>query len=231
MLLVGNREQEILARATNRKVTTIVNMSAPGVDPGSLHGMFGMIVEKRRPAIATDEVHAQSAHMWQTDDTCEAVAEKNPRVMMEVLRDVAQRMKGLESGGALSRLRLDSQKVVFDSADLVDKANGLPLRLSVSFDGAATDATPAIMGLPFPKIQSFLLKLDDGVRSIGGRLHSADIVHSASMSAFDYYEMAIKEYMPGKKFTYGDVMLARATALLRDVGMPFVAPKPAPKPH
>ena len=81
MLLLGNRQDEILSRAKNRTVTALVNISAPGVEPGSLHGLFGMIVEKGRPVLPTNEVHAQSAHMWQMGDTCETLAEKDADVL------------------------------------------------------------------------------------------------------------------------------------------------------
>lgn len=231
MFLLGNRQDEILSRAKNRTVTALVNISAPGVEPGSLHGLFGMIVEKGRPALPTNEVHAQSSHMWQMSDTCETLAEKDADVLAEILDELAKRMASLKSPKFVG-LNFDSQKIVFNSEDLVERANGIPSRLHIDFKGEAAASHATIARLPFPKLQSYLSHLEEKVEQIGGRIHSADIAHGPSMSAFDYYEMATKKYVAGQKFTYGHVMLARATNLLQQIGIPFVeAPKPSAKPH
>lgn len=223
MLLTANRQEEILSRAKNRTVTAFIQMAIPTNHLPDDPKKLGIIVEDKKPfySLTAAYSNAQGSHVWQQDDTCDTLAEKNPRVLFEILEALRHRMKGID-GGMLQSLHGDDKRVIFNSEDLVHKATGIPTRLNVKFEDSAEKVKAGILSLPFKGLQSFLLHLDDKLQNFGGRLHSADITHQSSMSAFDYYEISLQKAGIGRKFTYGDVMLTNAYNLLKDIGIPLV---------
>ena len=222
MILTGNRQEEILTRAKNRTVSAIIHMSAPDIDPNINPSQFGMIVENKKPvhSLTSKKAFAQGAQSWVQDDTCVTLAEKDPKVLYEILEAVGRRMKSIE--GELQRLHGDDKKVIFNSEDLVNKATGIPLRMRFNLNESENGLQRDILKLPFNKLQSYLLTLQEKLENIGGKIHSVDVAHTASMTAFEYYELATKTLVPGRKFSYGDIMLSKAYNLLKDIGMPLV---------
>ncbi|PZQ48269.1 MAG: hypothetical protein DI551_01920 [Micavibrio aeruginosavorus] len=226
MLFIGNRQEEILSRARNRSVTAVFHLSAPGVDEGASPEQFGLLYQDGKPlrSLQFQEIFSQTAHMYKIDDTCEPLVDRDPKVLAQILDAVARRTQALATG-ELSQFHGDRKRLAFNCDDLVAKATGIPARLKLDFKKSSEVFEGDLARLPFPKLKRTLESVYDKVRTIGGTLHSADIAHTASMSAHDYYEISLQRQFTGYKHTYGDQMLARATSLLQRMGVPYVEPR------
>jgi hypothetical protein len=225
MILVGSREQEILDRARNRKVTAIIHISAPNVDEGASPEQFGVIYQGKMPArpLNTSQMFAQTAQAWQMDDECPVLAERDPQVLAAILEAVTRRMYALNRGD-LREIHTDKKRVMFDCDDLVYRASGIPVHLKLDFRKSAEVFEGDLERLPFPKLKEFLHVVYDRLQKIGGTLHSADITHVAAISAIDYYKISTKEYFDRNWHGQGDIIAARG-------GTPFFGAPPTSKPH
>jgi len=230
MILAASREREVYDRASHRSVTAFVNMEIPGQDPHVNPENYGVIIHSPKAIQASilldkaiDAAFARAATCWKFEDTCEPLVQRDPVVLQRAMRVIARRMKALSETGA-ANLSRDDKKALFDSADVIDEATGIKRKLTYDFNGSVlTEAQ--IDQIPFPKVKDFIFRLLEKLTKMDGSIQSVDITHTTAMSAFEYYEMVLNPSLqPGKKFSYGDVMLARGYNLLAEVGMPLVYP-------
>lgn len=232
MILTADRKEEILHRARNRTVTAILHLSAAGADEDAQPERFGLIFDGGKPmeSLRGSQMVSQTAQLWQMGDTCEPLAERDPKMLAEILAAVARRTHAVTKG-EMSSVPTERVKAPFNCEDLVDRATGIPPRLTLTFAAADSSAAATdIARLPFPNLKNFLGAVFDRVRTIGGTLHSVDVAHRPAMTAFDYYEISQQRLVPGVRFSYGDVMLARAQNLLQQIGIPYVEPRKPPRP-
>ena len=223
-MILGSRQQEILERARHRMVTAFITMSAPPNLEYLLNDEArGMMVKDRQPQFAR-EIVAEGVSVWKYADYCPPKIETDPKLMNDVLAAVKERTSKVNNGQIAD---FDAQRAAFDSEDLVEKAVGLPSRIRLSFTQSAEADAVLIQTVPFSKLKSYLTALHEELSVIGGHLQQAEIAHGPSVTAFEYYEREKNALVSGNKFRYGDVMLAKAHNLLRDMGVPLVQPPKA----
>ncbi len=232
-MFLGDRTKELVFRAAHREVTAMVTLSLPGIDPKANPESFGAIIKDRKlfsPAAGAGSVFSQSANVWKFDDNCVPAIEKDPALLKSLKDELDGRTKGLHSGH-FTGLDYSDQDAVFDSEDLVGKGTGIPSRLNIDFGASFERAVLAITMLPFDRLKGYLCNLVEKADEAGGQVHDVVITHKSSLSAKDYYKIAGRELHPGRRFSSGDYMLARATNALIDMGIPAGNTPPKPRYH
>ncbi len=218
MFLVANRQEEVLSRASNRKVCAHIQMIGPEEARNA-----GTIIESSRPAynLTSEVAFQQHAHVWLQEDTCEPLVAKDPELLAKVVKFIGDRTKDIDTG-KYALLHSQERKRLFNSDDAIDRANGIPTHSTLKFNPLGGGVNE-IRSVPFKDLQDFLFHLSAKLGAVGGRIDTVDITHSAAQSAFDYYEIATHRYGTGRVQTLGDIMLATAFNMLTD-GHPRILP-------
>ncbi len=205
-MFIGNRQEEVLFRASHRKVVANVHMIGPEESKNA--GLF--IGEGGKPIadLKSEFALRQHVHFWNQEDTCEPLIVKDSELLAKVVKAIGKRTSDIDAG-KYALLHSQERKRLFNSDDLVDRANGIPLHYTLKFSELSSGATE-IMGVPFKDLQDFLFHLSGKLGEIGGRIESVDIAHSTAQSAFDYYKIVTQRFSHGKTHTIGDLMLVSA---------------------
>jgi hypothetical protein len=216
VIITGNRQEEIIARATKRLVTAMIYMMGPQQQtnrPQHL-GNQGFLIEKGKPALplTAKEAFLQNVEVWRWNDECVTPLQKKPDVLLNAIEVIGSRTKRINSGD-LAYLDLDAQKAVFDSKDIISRATGVPPQIHFDFIDAVKTKDELIEEVPFVKLKKYLKSLESSLETVGGQVTGADISHTDYMSAFDYYEIGFGHHL-GHRFYYGDVMLAKGRRTL-----------------
>lgn len=219
MIITGNRQEEIIARATKRLVTAMIYMMAPPQQtnrPLHLRNQ-GILIENGKPVVplTAKEAFLQNVEVWRWNDECVTPLQKTPDVLLKAVEVIGSRTKRINNGD-LAHLDLKDQKAVFDSKDIISRATGVPPQMHFDFIDAVQTKDELIEKVPFVKLKKYLKSLESSLEPIGGQITGADVSHADYMSAFDYYEIGFGHHL-GHRFFYGDVMLAKGRKLLESV--------------
>lgn len=232
-MFLGNRDKELMFRATHREVTAIATISLPGVDPKVSPKSFGAIIEDKKlyaPKTSPTVVFSQAATAWKFDDECLAEIETNPALLQSVKGELQDRTRRLNAGEFKSLLGSE-RLALFDSEDLVRKGTGIPSRLKIDFDESPEKAVLAVTALPFKNLRHYLCHLLEKASEAGGGLHDVVITHTSSVSAAEYNRIATAQYHPGNLFSAGHYMLVKADRSLEKMGVPKGNDPPKPRYH
>lgn len=218
--MILDRQKEIVHRARHRLVMAFITLEAhvATVDEINTENL-GVRIKNRKAKIEANEdgfiIH--SAQVLETDDQCEALVEKDPAVMQDVLTKLKDRNRASLNTG----LSAEEQDILFESEDIVLQATGLPSRISIVFASQNQEFAKALRSLPFAKLTDYFSILNDKMSAINGRIHSVDITHKSAVSAHDFYRIASKSFAAGGFVaTDGRRILADGHNMLNGMIMP-----------
>lgn len=202
MLIPGNEPKEIIDRATYREVFARINIVAPveidkiiPADAGIAKDRKAKMVEKI--IMIGNRAYFHSGHFWHADDECAPQVERDVSLMTVTSMTVRDRRRALVA----SPVSEEDHRLAFDSADMMAKATGLPEKLKYDFGATARGGeTPDFAQVPFKKLRGYFGTLQEKLEQIDSFIDSAVVTHSTLMTAFDYYEIAMKHYVKGHLF-------------------------------
>ncbi len=232
-MFLGDRTNELLFRASKREVTAIVTISLPGIDPKASPESFGSIIEGRKlftPKASTATAFSQAATVWQFNDNCVPVVERDPVSLQAIREQLHDRTKRLNAGEFKS-LDDGEQIAVFESEDIIARATGIPAKLHITFSDSVEKAVLAVSVLPFGGLKKYIGHLLEKAAEAGGQLHDVAVTHVSALSAVDYYNIATKTYYPGHRFSSGNKALVTGNNGFVDMGVAVENNSPKPRYH
>jgi hypothetical protein len=221
MILPGGEQREILDRAQNRTVMAMIDIYAP-VEVGVAFKAGALQKSETDVVVWGNRAYFHTATVWEADDHCLTLVEKDPIVLAKAAATIRDRRKMVNNGEITDS---DAVKAAFNSEDVITRATGIQPRLNYDFsETTKLGEMPSFETIPFDRLRGYLKNLHKKLVEIDAFLTSAAVEHSSSMTVFDYYEHGFQRLGFGRKFSYGDVMLSRGYNLLTDIGMPVITP-------
>lgn len=221
-MIIYNRDIEIVERARNRLVTACIYMQTPEFletfPQQSFSSVTPVKAEEGSFVICSAQIMSPDKYVVQADDVCTPAIEKDQTLMHKVREKVRARTRALMTAANLAS---EDQDALFDSADLIDEATGIPTGFTVMFHDAVR-MEDQLMTIPFFGLRSKLGAVQSKLQERGGRLQAVEVAHRSAMTAFEYNKVATNKFTEGFGPSAGETMLRKADRLLGDVGIPRV---------
>jgi hypothetical protein len=221
-MIIYNRDIEIVERARNRLVTACIYMQTPEFVETFPQSSFSSVApvkaEEGSFVITSAQIMSPDRYIVQADDKCAPAVEKDLLLMKDIREKVKQRTHVLS---ASANLASEEQDFLFDSADLIDEATGIPAGFTVMFHDAVK-IEDQLTAIPFFGLRHKLEIVQSRLEGHGGRLQAVEVAHRSSMTAFEYNKVATHKFSEGYRPSAGETMLRKADRLLGDIGIPRI---------